>query len=467
MEATSAETEAHATLTREEEIHCHKARIFSLLANRPVVRAWKHAICDGAVYCGKRSFLMSYADRYFRASSEDISYVTFSIVTAFEEAVGIDSEEQEIVRSQCHISPAQREASEFLIVTFSYDHDSIALLPRRVYWPVEGDEGTGHDEALPDVIPASTISEYSFSITLLLANIDEVKRITTTPMHPTTTPSQIGLDGLIPRAGTPEAIMPQPSGTRMTESDQSMHASEKREEIALRIMHKQFPKHIEFMNIDFLDYQPLLRDFKIVISSCDEFPNGLEAVISHSVGHLNTAGDNDKSDHLEHADYSLTHSVTKNPNYFFFVPRRLMSEACSTAPRPHESKPAKLLDSGRRVSNQNFIFEMDDAGKWAKDVWKIIVKYPPDGHPTSAEKKREIWKKAFPWPELKAQIPLPNDSTPQKAWWARRDKKHLFSKHDFGPGDDGAVKPSDVSLNAAHYFEKASLDHNHAGNDGT
>ena len=73
MEATSTETEALGFLTTVEEIHCHKARIFSLLATRPVIRAWKDAICDGAVYLGQVHLPKSYADRYFGVSSNDIS----------------------------------------------------------------------------------------------------------------------------------------------------------------------------------------------------------------------------------------------------------------------------------------------------------------------------------------------------------------------------------------------------------
>lgn len=73
MEATSTETEARGFLTTVEEIHCHKARIFSLLATRPVIRAWKDAICDGTVYLGQVHLPKSYADRYFGVSVKDIS----------------------------------------------------------------------------------------------------------------------------------------------------------------------------------------------------------------------------------------------------------------------------------------------------------------------------------------------------------------------------------------------------------
>ncbi|KAF6237751.1 hypothetical protein HO173_003952 [Letharia columbiana] len=461
METSSAETEAHATLTLEEEIHCHKARIFSLLTDAPVVRAWKNAICDGAVYLGQGFFPKSYADRYFQTSREDISYVTFSIVTAFKED-GMDAEGEKIERSQCHISPAQREASDFLIVTFSNDHDLIALLPHRLYWRVEGGESTGKDEYFPDEIPAATLFAYSFSTKLLLAHIDEVKRSANRPMHPTTTPFQIGLDGRIPRADTPVAIMPGVSGTQLTESDRSIQASEKEEEKALRIIHEKFPMWRSSMNIDFLDYQPLLRDFRIVISRCSEFPNGLEAVISHSIVGKPKNGDN--RHHLRYADYFLTHSITLDPNYAFFIPRRLIPEVWFTSPRPHESMPRELSDSGRLISNKKFILEMDYAGRWAKDVWGIISKYPPGEHPTPAKEKEEKLKKAFPWPEREAQFTFEKDSTPNKA---RRDREHLFSQHDTGPGEDGAVQPSDVSLLAEHYFEKASLDQKEAEDDAT
>ena len=460
MKATSAEIEIHGTLTPEEEIHCHKARIFSLLAKCPVIRAWQDAICDGAVYLGKRHLPTPYADRYFQTSSDDIHHVTFSIVTAFEETV-FDAEGQEIERSQCHVSPAQREASEFLIVTFSNDYDKIALLPHRLYWPVEGDESAEKEGALPDEISGSTLSAYCFSITLLSANIDEIRRITLNPMHPTTTLFRIGLDGRIPRAGTPEAIMPQVSKQDVTESVQSILASPKGEERALRTIHDQFTKWGSSMNIDFLDYQPLLRDFKIVVSSGEEFPNGLEAVINHSVGSLSTLN-KDNSHHLRYADYLLSHSITRYPNYASFNPRRLITEAWFEVPRPHETRPAELYDSGRRVWNREFLFEMDDAGKWVKEVWKIICKYPPEESPTSAEKMQEIWKKRLPWPEIKAQIPLPKDSSPQEA---RTDEKKFLPKRDSGTGDNDAAKPSDASLILAHYMEKASLGHNEAEDD--
>lgn len=468
MEATSAQAEAYASLTREEEIYCHKARIFNLLANRPVVRAWKDAICDGALYLGSGPFEKSYADRYFQTSSHDISYVTFSIVTAFAEVV-YDSEGQEIKRSQCHISPAQREASEFLIVTSSTDHNTVALLPHRLYWQMEGHSSTGLKDAVPDLIPASTIDDYSFSITLLLANIDEVKRITKFPMHPTTTTSQIGLDGLIPTAGIPDAIMPRVSRTQMAdsdESDSSVHGDEDKEEEALRLMHRQIPKWVPAMKIDFLDYQPLLRDFKIVISSGNKFPDGLEAVISHYVGRSTAAKNRENSSYLRYADYHLTHGIT-DPDVALFVPRRLLSESYFDESHGSKTVPMELYDCGRPIDKKKFMFDMDSAGRWVKEVWRIIGDYPPNDKPTPAEKKQAIWKKAFPWPESKSQVPLPENWKLHKAERMQGDKPEAYSKHDSGTGDDGTVKSSDVSLLVDHYVKKALLDQDKAGDDDT
>ena len=469
MEATSAEAEAYASLTREEEIHCHKARIFNLLKNRPVVRAWKDAICDGALYLGNGPFGRSYADRYFETSIEDISYVTFSIVTAFDEIV-CDSEGQEIKRSQCHVSPAQREASEFLIVTYSNDHNLVALLPHRIYWLNKGlESSTGLEYSVPDLIPASITAEYSFSITLLLANIDEVKRITKFPMHPTTTTSQIGLDGLIPTAGIPHAIMPRASRTQMVESDESdssVHGDEDKEEEALRIMHKQIPKWVPVMKIDFLDYQPLLRDFKFVISSCSKFPDGLEAVISHYVGLSTPSKNSGNSSYLRYADYHFSHGVM-DPDVAMFVPRRLVSESYFEESHGSKPVPMELNDCGRPIDKKNFMFDMDSAGRWAKEVWRIIREYPPDDNPTPAENKRAIWKKAFPWPESKSQVPLPVGWKVFQGGRMQGDKPEGFSKHDSGTGDDGAVKPSDASLLLDHYVERALLDQNLAGEDDT
>lgn len=447
MEAASAGNEAQATLTTEEEIHCHKARIFNLLTKVPVVRAWKNSICDGAVYVGQNRLPVSYADRYFRTSSADISYVTFSIVTAFRET-GFEDDGQEIKRSQCQISPAQREASEFLIVTFSNDHDMISLLPRGLYWPVKGDEDTGKEEVLPDEVSASTIFEYSFSINFLLANIEEIKRITINPMHPPTTPFQIGLDGRIPRAGTPETIMPQASGPQVTDSDQPIYTSEEQEERALRTISKQFLKWSYSMKIDFLDYQPLMRDFKIVISNSETFPGGLEAVISHSVGRLTTPDIDSDSRHLRYADYLFSHSVKTKPNYAFFVPRRLIRDAWFIAPIPDEAIPANLNDSGRKVDSKDFLFEMDD-GMWIKHVWNIICKYPPEG---LWKQKQEIWKKALPWPEIEAQLALEKATTPQKA---RKDNEQPFPRKDSGTDEVKAVESSDVSLLADHYLKQS------------
>lgn len=449
MEVASTASEAYGTLSTEEEIVCHKARIFSVLIKSPaVVRAWKTAICDGAVCLSKGLRPVSYADRYFNVSHEDISYVTFSIVTAFQETA-LDDEGQEIERSQCHISPAQREASEFLIVTFSDDYDRIALLPRWLFYPEERNFSTPNDGALPDEIPASTLSEYSYSIKFLLAYIEEIRRITVQPMHPTTTPFQIGLDGRIPRAGFPTAIKPQGSENQSRES---------RKEIALRTIHKMIPQSHP-MEVDFMDYQPLLRDFKIVIDPCETFPGGLDAVISHSVGRSDTSEKPDDSHHLRYADYLLTHGITVVRDYAFFIPRRLIPEDWFVAPHPEESMPAELQDS---VSTKEFIFEMDGQGTWVQHIWRIISKYPPGEHPTPAEEKQENWMKAFPWPELGAQVALKEASTPEKA---RIYKEQRSFKQASGSGDDGAVKPSDVSLLAAHYMKKLSLDEDQAGKD--
>ena len=429
METSIAGPEAHSSLSPAEETHCHKARIFSVLTKAPVVRAWKGAICDGAVYLGKGSFPLSYADRYFQASREDICYVTFSIVTVFKEA-GID-------RSHGDILPAQCRASEFLIVTFYNDHDKVALLPRRLYWPVEGDESIGKYEAFVIDISAATLFPYCISIDCLLAHIEEIRRMTMNPMHPTTTPFQIGVDGRIPRADTPEAIMPQVSGPQMSDSDQV-------EERSLRALHKVFQEWGQNIKIDFLDFQPLLRDFKMVVSRSDEFPHGLEPVISHIVRdsseYIHSSYD------LRHADYLLTQATKHFPNYNFFVPRRLIRKDWFIAPRPHESMPKNLYDFDRPVNIKEFILNMDDAGTFIKDVWNIIRKYPPGPNPTPAEEKQEIWKKALPWPDATvAQAALNKDLTPQKA------------RNDSGTGDGGAVTPSDTSLLAAHYSKKISL----------
>lgn len=463
MEATSVGNEAQAILTTEEEIHCHKARIFNLLTKAPVIRSWKNSTCDGAVYVGQSLLPVSYADRYFQMSREDISYVTFSIVTASKET-GVEADGQEINRSQCQISPAQREASEFLIVTFSDDHDLVALLPQRLYWPVEGEESSGKEEVGLDAISAPTLFEYSFSINFLLANIEEIRRIAINPMHPTTTPFRIGLDGRIPRAGTPEAIMPQASGPQVTDSDQSVHNLEEQEERALRAFSKEFLQRSHSMRIDFLEYQPLMRDFKIVISNSETFPNGLEAVISHSAGRLIVPDINDNSYHLRYADYHFSHSVVARSRNAFFVPRRLIRDAWFVAPIPKETIPRDLSDYGQKVDNKEFLVEMDEA-RWVKDIWNIICNYPPEGHPTPAEQKQEIWKKAVPWPEMEAQLALEKLSTPQKA---QKDKDQPVSGNDSGTGEVEAVEPSDVSLLADHYLGKVSLkDDEEAGEAAT
>ncbi len=444
MEETSAEPEAHhGTLAPEEQIHCHKARIFSVLSKAPVVRGWINATCDGAVYLGKDPLPISYADRYFQITGADISYVTFSIVTSFKDTPELDDDGKAIELSQCYISLAQRETSEFLIVTFSDDHNRVALLPHRLYWPVEGDQSCPGLE-----VSGSSLSKYSISITLLIANIDEIKRITVNPMHPTTTPFQIALDGKIPMASIPMDIVPDMSEPRTQES---------LTEGALRSIHRKFAVQSASMRVDFLEYQPLLRDFKIVLTECEEFPNGLEAVISHNFGCSDESGDDSNSHHLQYADYILTHGFMPPPipPFAYFVPRRLIPEDWFTAPRPRQHMPGQLYDSGVEMTNKDFLFEKDEAGAWVQKIRNIISKYPPGEHPTRAEKKQEIWKKAFPWPELEAQIVSQKDSTPLEALGGNEQPSF---EHDSRAGDDGAVKSSDVSLLADHYLAKAALD---------
>lgn len=373
--------------------------------------------------------------------------VTFSIVTAFKEVV-LDAEGKETERSQCHISLAQRKASEFLIVTFSNDHDTVALLPHKSYWPTEEEESAAEEGAFSDQISASTLAAYSFSITLLLANIEEIKRITLNPMHPTTTLFQIGLDGRIPKASTPEAIMARASEQQATSS---ILDSPIGEETALRNMHKAFTNRVTSMKIDFLDYQPLLQGFKIVISSSEKFPDGLEVVINHSAGRLRGPMNND-GHHLEHADY-LFYSIKENLKVALFVPRRLIPEAWFEMPDPPQLP--ELSDSGSSVSNGTFLFQLDEAGKWVNKVYNIICDYPPES-PTPAENMQKTWEKALPWPEIKAQSkgPPSKDPSPQEA---QEGEKQLSHRYDSGTGGHDAAKPSDSSLTLAHYMEKASL----------
>ncbi|CAD6585540.1 MAG: hypothetical protein ASARMPREDX12_002050 [Alectoria sarmentosa] len=464
VDTTSAENEAHAALTPQEEIHCHKARIFSHLAKGPVVRGWKDAVCDGAVYLGTGSFPMSYADRYFRVSSRDISYVTFSIVTAFKES-GLDADGQEIERSQCLISPAQREASEFLIVTFSEDRDRVALLPHREYWPVKGEEA--ETKPPPEEISVSTLFEYSFGITLLPAHIEEVKRSASIPMHPSTAPFQIGMDGRIPRAGTPKAIMPQALKQERAEPDQSIPASPQQEEEALRNIHCGLANFSLRMSADFLLYQPLMRDFRILVSKCKKFPDGLEVVINHKIGTLafpkigsTLEKRNEFAFQMEHADYLFAYTLENKKNFAMFVPQKFLAIDWST----NTMELSEVLDRlNQKHKDKRFRFEMGKQ-RWVHEVWKLICQHPPDEHPTPAEKMQEFYTKALPWPEIEAQNAVQNESTPQKA---RRDKGQHFSEHDSGTGDGDTVKSSDVSLLAAHYLEKASLDHGYAGDDAS
>lgn len=450
MEETSSGSEAHGTLSTVEEIHCHKARIFSLLSKAPVLRAWTHAVCDGAVYLGKSSLPESYADRYFQVfKNQDIRFVTFSIVTAFKETI-LEDDGQVTERTQCHISPAQREASEFLIVTFSNNYEIVAVLPRHVYWPDEANQGTDNVEALSNVLSGSTISGYSYSIRLLLAHIEDIKRITVHPMHPTTTPFQLSLDGRIPRADYPRAIGPQPL---------LQDRMELLKESALRTIHSHFSMMDLPMKIDFLHYQPLLRDFRIIIPSGETFPDGLEAVINHTWGRLDIAGSEDDRYHLRYADYFLTHGITQDPDITYFVPRRLIAEDWFDGPNRGIDMPTELLNN---IDIKDFVFEMDEAATWVENIWMIICKYPPGDHLTRAEEKQEVWKEAFPWPELEAQVTPQKASTPQKSQVVQ---KEVYSKHDSGTGFTGPVKPNVVDLIAAHYLEAASLGDKEAGKD--
>ena len=468
MEATNAEPEPHGTPTHDEISDCHKARIFNVLIRAPVVRAWKHATCDGAVYLGTGHFPKSYADRYFQMSSKDISYVTFSVVTAFK-PITSDTEGHEIRDLQCCLPPAQREASEFLIVTFSHDHDQVAILPSRLFCAVEGDQRTSTGETLPDQAslvsyPSSRLGEaspdeisvgrkedtsleeappseitgpvlakYCFSINFLQANIEEIRRMTLKPMHPTTTPFQFGLDGRIPKAGEPKAIVPQAP---------EQHLEIVLEEREIRALHNHIPKQKPSMRLDFLDYQPLMRDFKIVISHDEEFPSGLEVVISHSFGHhynLDTSGRIS-----QYADYFLTHGIPPHRADASFVPRDVVLETQRLlGDKASESRPRYGSD---------FTFEIENSGKWVKDIWKIIKKYPPGEHPTRAEEKQEVWKKVVPWPETEAQVAPLKSPTPHKA---QSDIEEPSSKQDSRTGDHVAEKSSSVDLLAVHYVDKA------------
>ena len=432
MEETSTGSEAQGALSTVEEIHCHKARIFSLLTKAPVVRAWKDAVCDGAVHLGKAALPESYADRYFRVfKNNDIRFVTFSIVTAFKET-GLDAQGQLFELSQCHISMAQREASEFLIVTFSNDYDTIAVLPRSAYWAIGGHGNTGTD----DVVSASTLTDYRYSIRFLLAYIEDIRRMTVNPMHPTTTPFQISLDGRIPRADYPK-IGPEERGEWLKES-------------ALRAIHSHFAEMTHPMEIDFLHYQPLLRDFRIIIPSGERFVNGLEAVINHTYGRCDTPANENDSHHLKYADYLLTHGIVSGPDYAYFVPCRLIPEDWFLTGNPQVAMPTELLNN---IGIKRFLFEMGQEGTWVRDIWNIICVFPPGEHPTPAEEKQEIWKKAFPWPEIGAQVTQQNALTPERS---QEDDRKFRSKHDSGTGGDRTEKPSDVALLAAHYLEKAS-----------
>lgn len=434
MESSIAECGAQDTLTPEEKIQCHKARVFGILAKAPVVRAWKGAICDGAVYCGSRRLPSSYADRYFQVSREDIFYVTFSIVTLFRNAG--------VPRTEGDILPVQCENSEFLILTFYDDDTKFAVLPHGLYWP--GDSAKGKDLVID--ISDAELDSRCVSIDCLLSQIGVIRTMTMKPMQPTTTPNQFALDGRIPKAGTPEAIM----------SD-SME-----EEGQLRAIHKIFLGWSRNMKVDFLDYQPLLRDFKLVITPCDQFEQGLEPVISHitRVSDPSTQT-NHSSEDLRNADYILTRDKSI-PNFFSFIPRRLIHEDWFIDPYPQESIPQFLYNSGRQLKTKDFMLNMGNPEPFAYRVWDIIRKYPPSPGPdlTPAQEKQEIWKKALPWPI--SQPALIKGSTPQSA---RGEKEEPVSRNDSGTGEDDAVKPSDTSLLVTHYSKKLSLDDDEKGED--
>ena len=473
MEMTNLGSEAHDILTDEEKMECHKARIFSVLIKAPVVRAWRNAICDGAVFLTNDSFPNSYADRYFQTSRYDISYVAFSIVTVFKEMI-VNDEGRQIPHARCPTTTPQREASEFLIVTFSDKHDRLAILPHRLYWPLKEDGS--------DTLSASTIYDYSFPANCLLANIEEIRRMSARPMHPTTTPFRFGLDGNIPKADFPDAIMP----------PESEEHPESLIEEALRTFHRNFSFHKK-MKIDFLYYQPLLGDFKIVFSnieSSDNVPSDFEAVIGFHLGKYKNPDYTGSSDYLRDADYILSNGFLRSPEFepdhVFFIPRRLIVESWFLTPRPGNRMPTdmELYDFDRPIDRLEFLFGLDDAGVWVKHIWNIINKYPPTERPTTAEKKQEKWRKAVPWSGLEVQTSPQEDTTLQSAQGetgqasSKRDsgtgqapsKRGLgtgqaSSKRDSGTGETSAVKPDDVSLLAAHYMKKISGKENIAEED--
>lgn len=295
----------------------------------------------------------------------------------------------------------------------------------------------------------SMLSEYSFPIAILKAQMHEVRRITANPMCPTSTPFQLAFDGIVPNADFPVAIKPPES----KDGFQELY-----EESMLRTIHRKFSVQSRFLTVDFLNYQSLLRDFKIIISAGKQFPDGLEAVIGYGYGDFSKSHNvKNGRRHLIYTDYLLMQGVRVYPEQAF-IPRRLIHEDWFDEPRRPESDSIKLRDpdSGRSIRYQQFLFHIDDAGQWVQQISRIIHKYPPVEHPTPAEAKQELWKKAFAWPEdvakAQAQATPEKSSAPREARW----DDDLRSQYDSGTGGDGTMEHDDVSLIATHYEKRAS-----------
>ena len=351
--------------------------------------------------------------------------------------------------SQGHPSEAQLEASEFLIVTYFDDLDRVALLPRKLYWPLAKDESC--EDILILDISAMSMNDYCFHIDCLLANIQVLGGMSRHPADPTTVPFQVALDGHIPEASTPKTIMPQ--------------ASEPEEE-GLRAIHRRFLQFSDNMKVDFLDYQPLLRDFKFVVSPCDEFPDGLEPVISHILRDSDPlrqtihSSDDPQEDRIVRdsdalSDYLLRQRPRESHRSYYFVPRRILPQ--DWFPNPHAEKelPKDLYDSGRRIKPKEFFLDTDPADEFVERVWELIRKYPPSP-PTPAQEKQKIWKREVPWLETAAE--------------AERKRKEAPKPEENrvpGTGDDSAEKPSDSSMLLSHYTKNLGLEDENREHDAT
>ena len=375
-----ADAEAHRQSDPEQLVYHHhraaeamsdgvvtwgiKDDIFLEIKHSNAIRAWKDALCDGAIYCGNQTLPSSYMGRYFSIARDDASYIVFSIVTITKITDGSRSSEFPDGYFEMHLDLAKRRASDFLLVTLVGD-SRVALVPSCWSWLGEEQETLRYPfkENIFQCYFPEKLTLFMLNLVDLGELIDQIRASALDAnIKPKIPGSEVVIRGWDIKGKEPTPVL----------TDDACEAD------GVRRLHTAFEKSNHAIQLDFDDYERPPGQFKLTIERDNERKvRSHRAILGFNVsgwhehdGRVSLEpkpGGDPTLSHLERIHYLFLQGTNDHQGTALFLPRKVLPADCY---RADASKYSMELEVAPR-----FRFTMDNEGSWVERVWAICCAY--------------------------------------------------------------------------------------------